>query len=97
MLRILGCAMTRTPASRRAYRRALAAEAPQTPKDAPGTPNDGDGGFPCTRCNARLLSDSERSQVREGECVFCEDRYYSDRDDDAGDRAYDAAVQRGEA
>lgn len=89
--------MTRTPASRRAYRRALGQNAPEGVKDAPGTPNGGEDGFPCVRCNARLLSESERSDVRPGECVFCEDRYYTDRDDDAGDRAYDAAVQRGEA
>lgn len=89
--------MTRTPASRRAYRRALGQDAPESAKDAQGTTNEAAPVESCANCNNPFLSDSDRSETRPGECVFCEDRYYCDRDDDAGDRAYDAAVQRGEA
>ena len=80
--------MTRTPASRRAYRRALGQKAPESAKDAPGTPNAPAFEETCVECGCKV-TEGEESDFRNDLHFACLPEYDAGRADDYCESAYD--------
>lgn len=80
--------MTRTPASRRAYRRALAENAQEGAKDAPGTPNAPEDEVLCVECHKPVLED-DVSEDRDDLHYYCEAEHRQARADAYSEDAYD--------